>query len=89
MVSSTQVKGVMREEWPRTTVENIMTRMKEADALSPEDDAAEALSRMMSLGVGRLPVVSGGRVVGILSRGDAMELLKSRTDLGLRGPIIP
>jgi Zn-dependent protease/predicted transcriptional regulator len=82
MVSSSQVKQVLRDDWPRVKVKDIMAEMDPSAALSPEDHASNALSRIMNSGAESLPVVSAGRVVGIFSRRDAMELLKVRTDLG-------
>ena len=52
-----------------TTVRSIMTsRVVSAD---PEEDAGEAIRRMGAEQVRRLPVTEGGRVVGMLSLGDA------------------
>jgi CBS domain-containing protein len=42
-------------------------------SLSPEDSVESAVRRMQALGVGRLPVVSEGAVVGAFSQRDARE----------------
>ncbi len=82
MVSLEQLKGVQREEWARTPVRQIMTPAAMLRPLDPDDDCVTALERMVRGEVGRLPVVAGGRLVGILSRRDVMQLFKIRSDLG-------
>src|SRR5437773_449271 len=82
MVSLDQLKSVPRDEWVRTPVRQIMTPAERLRPLGPEDDCTTALEAMVREEVGRLPVVSGGRIVGILSRRDVMQLLKVRSDLG-------
>ena len=82
MVSLDQLKSVPREEWVRTPVRQIMTAASQLAALGPEDDCATALETMVRGDVGRLPVVSEGRIVGILGRRDVMQLFKIRSDLG-------
>ena len=82
MVSLDQLKGVPREEWNRTPVRQIMTPAASLRPLDPDDDCATALEVMVRGDVGRLPVVVGGRIAGILSRRDVMQLFKIRSDLG-------
>ena len=60
-----------------------MTPIDEVPSLKPVDDATEALSRMVSSDVGRMPVIENGRLVGIVSRRDIMTLFKIKSDLGL------
>ncbi|MDR0508387.1 MAG: CBS domain-containing protein [Candidatus Methanoplasma sp.] len=50
------------------TVEDIMTRS--VLTTSPDEKIVEALKKMMSLNVNRLPVLEKGVMVGILSRSD-------------------
>jgi CBS domain-containing protein len=52
--------------------------------LSPDDDARDAEQRMAEYNVRRLPVVDGGRLVGIVSVGD----LAVRTDEKLAGNVM-
>jgi CBS domain-containing protein len=73
---------VPRDEWVRTPVRRIMTPAALLRPLGPDDDCVTALEAMVRGDVGRLPVVVGGRIVGILSRRDVMKLFKIRSDLG-------
>jgi CBS domain-containing protein len=56
-------------------------------SIAPEATAAEAARRMHTAGVKRLPVVEGGRLVGILSREDLLKVF-DRSDAAIRREII-
>ena len=68
------LRCVAAEEDPaQTMVQDIMTR--NCATVSPGDDCREATRLMAAQQVRRLPVVEGGKVVGMISLGD---LAKSR-----------
>ena len=58
-----------------------MIPITEAISLSPDDDIPTAIQRMASSDLGRLPVLAGDRLVGIVSRRDIMAYLQIRSDL--------
>jgi len=65
-----EVREVEREAF---RVEEIMTR--DLVTIAPEEEAMTALTRMREYGVGRLPVVDEGTLVGLVSRSDLMAAL--------------
>jgi Zn-dependent protease/predicted transcriptional regulator len=77
-----QVKQIPREQWPLMTSKDVMHPITEELVLRPDDDTVDALTKMLKSGSGKLPVVVGDRLVGILTRRDVMALLKIKTDLG-------
>jgi Zn-dependent protease/CBS domain-containing protein len=81
MVSIAQVRRVPRDEWVRTPVRQVMTTLAERPAVGPEDDAVTVLERMIREDASPLPVVEGGRLVGILSRRDVMKVFQVRATL--------
>ena len=83
MVSLAQVKGVPKELWAFKQIRDIMTPAEQLVTLKPTDDVSEALSRMIMADTGRLAVIEEGRLVGIVSRGDIMNLFKIKSDLGM------
>jgi Zn-dependent protease/CBS domain-containing protein len=83
LVSLAQVKEVPKEIWGFKQVRDIMTPAEDVPSLHPGDDATEALSRMISNDLGRMLVMEDGRLVGIVSRRDIMNLFKIKSDLGL------
>jgi Zn-dependent protease len=82
MVSLADVKSVPKELWGFKQVRDIMTPVDQVPSLSPNDDATEALARMVTDDLGRMPVVENGHLVGIVSRRDIMNLFKIKSDLG-------
>lgn len=83
MVSLEEVKEISKDLWDFKQVRDIMVPMEHVACLKPTDDATEALSRMISSNIGRMPVVEDGRLVGIVSRRDIMNLSKIKSDLGV------
>lgn len=82
MVSVKQVKDVPQEEWHERRVEDIMIKNSELKTISPDDEALNAFNMLMKNELGRIPVTSRDKLVGIVSRRDIMTLLTLRSDLG-------
>ena len=82
MVSLEEVKKISKDLWDFKQVRDIMIPVEHVACLKPTDDATEALSRMISSDIGRMPVLEDGRLVGIVSRRDIMNLFKIKSDLG-------
>jgi Zn-dependent protease/predicted transcriptional regulator len=83
MVSLDAVKEVPKELWAFKQVRDIMTPVEQIASLKPTDDVTDALARMLSTGIGKMPVVENGQLVGIVSRRDIMNLFKVKSDLGV------
>jgi Zn-dependent protease/predicted transcriptional regulator len=83
LVSLEEVKTISKDLWGFKQVRDIMTPMDLVPCLKPTDDAADALSRMISSDIGRMPVVEDGRLMGIVSRRDILNLFKIKSDLGV------
>jgi CBS domain-containing protein len=62
----------------KTTLAEVMTR--NPDTIPPGKTAIEALRLMQDAGYRHLPVVTGGKVVGVISRGDFRGLEQARLD---------
>ncbi len=82
MVSLDGVKSISKDLWGFKQVRDIMTPLEFVPCLKPNDDVSEALSRMASGDIGRMPVVEEGRLLGIVSRNDILNFFKIKSDLG-------
>jgi Zn-dependent protease/CBS domain-containing protein len=82
MLTTHDLKGVPREEWDTRFVREIMETEPVAHALSPGETAYGALMKVARDGMGRLPVVRDGNLVGIVSNRDIMKLLRFKMDIG-------
>jgi CBS domain-containing protein len=81
LITLKQVKEVPRDQWMEKTVREVMIPMREEIILDPDSEAVDALQKMIRTGEGRLPVVKDGKVVGMITRRDILNLLEIKTDL--------
>lgn len=81
MLTLDHVRGVERGLWPQRTVAEVMDRRAPEYAVPPDMDAVEVLARMARYDIGRIPVVDGGRVVGMVTRRHILDLLRIKADL--------
>lgn len=78
LVTDQDVRQVPRERWEKVTVGEIMKPAKELITVTPEDAVSDALLQMSKHEVGRLPVMEGDRLVGIITRGDVTRAIRVR-----------
>jgi Zn-dependent protease/predicted transcriptional regulator len=83
LITPNEVKTIERARWPFTTVAQVMRPLHELRTVTPETPLVDALQVMTRQNVNQLPVVSNGRLDGILSRRHVLELLESRADLDM------
>jgi Zn-dependent protease len=82
LVTLREIKKVSRESWGVTRVGDIMQTDTRDISVTPGDELSAVLVRVMRDQCGRLPVVDGDRVVGIITRKDILEALRVISDLG-------
>lgn len=81
IVTLAKVKEIPRDLWAEKTVREVMVPIREEILLDPDGEAVDALEKMIRTGEGRLPAVKEGRVVGMITRRDILNLLEIKTDL--------
>jgi Zn-dependent protease/CBS domain-containing protein len=81
LVTPYEVKEVQRAKWPSTLVEDIMKPLFELKSVSPDTPVAESLETMGKEDLQQLPVVSEGRLQGIISRASILQFLRTRAEL--------
>jgi len=74
IVTFEDVKKVPSERRKETRVSEIMSR--DVMIASPDDPLSTVVKRMSEMGVGRVPVVEAGKLVGIVSRTDILKSLQ-------------
>ncbi|MBA7699187.1 hypothetical protein ES703_107875 [subsurface metagenome] len=77
------IKSVSRQDWGVTRVKDIMTPFDKLKAAHPGQDALSILEQMNEGDVNQMPVVSEGRVIGLVIRDDLMSFLRTRSELGM------
>ena len=75
--------GEPREEWKEVNVSKILDAGIIGFCVHPDDDATLAMSRMIKNGLGRVPVIDSGKLTGIVSNKDIMQILRHKIDLNV------
>jgi Zn-dependent protease len=78
LVTDEDVRRVNPEYWDERRVEQVMQGMKNLVIVGPGDAAVDALIKLAKAGVGRLPVVDNGKLVGIVTRSDFARVIQER-----------
>ena len=81
-VTTKQLDGVPREEWNSKTVRDLAAQCSPENTIGPEADAIKALSLMARTGSGRLIVIEGNRMVGVITLKDMLKFLSLKLELG-------
>jgi Zn-dependent protease/predicted transcriptional regulator len=76
LVCVSDVRKVSPDDWSTTPVFQIMRRVDELATATPEQSLAEAFEGMVRNDIDQLPVVSNGRLVGMLRRLDITRWLE-------------
>jgi Zn-dependent protease/CBS domain-containing protein len=80
-ISTRQLKDVPREAWGATTVASLLEKCSADNSVAPETDAMRALAKMNQTGASRLMVVSGERLLGIITLKDMLQFLSLKMEL--------
>jgi Zn-dependent protease/CBS domain-containing protein len=77
------IKAVPQSNWDTTPVEKIMVPADQLRVARPEQDALSIIEQMNQNDINQMPVVSNGKVVGLITRDNLVRALRTRTDLGM------
>ena len=80
-ITTRQLQEVPREEWGSTTVATLLEKCSPDNSVAPETDAMRALAKMNQAGASRLMVVSGERLLGIITLKDMLQFLSLKMEL--------
>jgi Zn-dependent protease len=82
MVTLQQIKKVPRTRWAITTVQDIMTPASKLKVAYADQDILSVLQEMNGESTNHIPVMEGGKVIGIINREDIARFLRTRADFG-------
>lgn len=82
IITPIEVKDVERAAWKQATVSQAMRPLAALRAIAPEAPLADAIEVLERDDLNQLPVTSGGRLVGVLTRGHLMRFLQVRSEIG-------
>ena len=82
LLTTTDLARVPRDRHATTTAAEAMVPAEQVVTVEPQSPLLDAMRLMVQRDVHQLPVVEGGRMVGLLSRGDVIQQLEARERLG-------
>ncbi len=77
------IKSVPQPDWGVTQVREIMTPVDKLKIAHPDQNALSILEQMDESSISQMPVVSGGGVIGLITRENLIRLLRTRSELGI------
>jgi len=77
------IKSVSQPSWEVTQVREIMTPADKLRVASPDQEVLSILGQMEADDINQMPVVSGGRVIGLITRDNLIRFLHVRSKLGV------
>ncbi len=77
------IKSVSQPNWGVTQVKEIMAPIDKLKMAHPDQDALSILEQMDESNINQMPVVSEGRVIGLITRDNLIRLLYTRSQLGI------
>ncbi len=83
IVTLTDIKELPQSKWEYTSVGEIMTRSP-LHTVDTDDGLNSALKLLAEHSLNQVPVLSEGRLVGLLSRADVIRYLQLSQELGMR-----
>ena len=82
LITLHRIKEVPRREWATTRAAQAMLPLEQLKCIDPDTELWSALQKMDRNGVNQLPVIRDRHVIGMLSREDAITLLRTLQEFG-------
>ena len=83
VVTMSSVRSIPRDRRDFERVSQAMVPFERTITVGPTTAAIDALQIMAKNGVGRLVVMDGDKIAGMVTRGDLMKTMKARQELGM------
>jgi len=81
VITVQQIKKIPKAKWDITSVQDVMTPASKLRIAYPDQDALSLLQEKEA--ANHIPVMEGGRVIGMVNREDLNRFLRIRADLGM------
>jgi len=78
IVTDEDLRKRQPERWDELRVKDIMVPKEKLLTISSKDMAVDAFVKMSKNGIGRLPVVEQGKLIGIISRSDLTKIVQTK-----------
>jgi len=85
LMTNAALQAVPREEWATTSVQAVMLSRDGLQWATPEEPALDLLERMRNANIDEMAVITGGNLVGLVTRDSILRVVQTRMDLGHAG----
>ncbi len=82
ILSVSDIKHVPRDAWANTPVQSAMTPREKLVAVTADTGALEVLALIAKHSLNQVPVLDGGRMVGVITRRELVERIHLAEELG-------
>lgn len=76
------IKSVSQQNWDTTQVKEIMTPGDKLVVAHPDQEALSILEQMVENDINEMPVVTEGRVIGLITRDSLLRFIRIRSESG-------
>ena len=83
LITAADLKQIDRDHWTQVTVGAVMRPLNRLHTVTPDTTVVDALQAMGREDLNQLPVVSNGRMEGMLSRSRIVQVLQTRAELSM------
>jgi Zn-dependent protease len=77
------IKSADRKNWGTASVGDVMIPAERLKVIPLDEEVLSVVEQMEEYGINQMPVVSEGRIVGLIDRDDIIRLLYTRSRLGI------
>lgn len=81
VISLHDIKAFPKEKWQEILVEDIVKSYTEDEVVDKDTELSDAIRKMTSKNLGHLVVISGSKIIGIITKSDVMQFIKLQTEL--------
>jgi CBS domain-containing protein len=82
LLTVTDLRKFPRDEWPTTSAHRAMVPAEQVATVMPSTPVNESTRLMAERDVHQLPVIEGGQLVGLITRGDVLNYIQMRMQFG-------
>ncbi len=86
VVTLHNIMSVPQQDWDITPVKEVMTPVDKLKIAYLEQDALSIMEQMDESDINQMPVVSEGRIVGLIARDNLLRFLRIHSELGMKVP---
>jgi len=81
VVSIHDVKSIRQEEWNTTTVREIVEEVSDIEIISMDAEVSEAIKQMNKNNLSHLVILSGKKLIGMITKSDVMQFIQLLSEL--------